>query len=344
MGVDIEKAANLLQEYYGVSAQGVSIYARLWQLETWLREMVYVELKSARGADWAASLKPVDDKLLKDKRLIHMATPQRGPLGYLTLGELWEVISSATNWPLFQCYFPPKHLVEAKLTTELLQIRHRVAHCRTPHTDDLARVEQFLRDIDQSFWKFTTSYNDEHQITPSNSDPVAAVFIDYDQYPWVEVESNTWTRLGRKQMDARYTITVALTVRPWVDKSSLQSPIAPNPGVLYDINFQALGPSSLNYEEILGRTKRLHDRCIHLVLDEVGQSVRLTFPSVLPAEKIIETVELFRKNVLRAVRSSAQLPKDLGNIIASRWPEYVIGPSNPLTFLCPDMPCKFFPA
>jgi hypothetical protein len=27
---------------------------------------------------------------------------------------------------------------------------------------------------------------------------------------------------------------------------------------------------------------------------------------------------------------------------AMQWPEYVLGPSNPLTFLDPDMPCDFF--
>lgn len=338
----VKAAAKLLQENYRIPADSVHIYARLWELETWLREMVYIELKSACGASWEKNLKPVEEKFLKDKRLIHMATPQRGPLGYLTLGELWEVMSSATNWPIFQCYFPPKHLVEAKLTTELLQIRHRVAHCRTPHNDDLARVEQFLRDIDQSFWEFTTSYNDEHPIIPAKSNPIAGAFIDDDQYPWVEVATNKWTRLGRKQLHARYTITVALTVRPWVEKSLLQAQITPNRGVLYDVNVQALDISSLDYEEILGKTKHLHNRCIHIVLDQIGQSVRLTFPSVLPVNDIVETVEVFREMVLRAIRHSAQQPEDFGNIVASRWPEYVIGPSNPLTFLCPDMPGKFF--
>jgi len=138
----VPTAAKLLHEHYSIPADSLRIYARLWELETWLREMVYVELKSSHGTGWAANLKPVGDKLLRDKRLIHMATPQRGPLGYLTLGELWEVMSSATNWSLFQCYFPPKHLVEARLTTELLQIRNRVAHCRTPHTDDLELIRK----------------------------------------------------------------------------------------------------------------------------------------------------------------------------------------------------------
>jgi hypothetical protein len=28
--------------------------------------------------------------------------------------------------------------------------------------------------------------------------------------------------------------------------------------------------------------------------------------------------------------------------VADSWPEYVLGPANPLTFLAPDMPCNFF--
>jgi len=28
--------------------------------------------------------------------------------------------------------------------------------------------------------------------------------------------------------------------------------------------------------------------------------------------------------------------------LADRWPEYVLGPKNPLCFLSPDMPCSFF--
>lgn len=37
-------------------------------------------------------------------------------------------------------------------------------------------------------------------------------------------------------------------------------------------------------------------------------------------------------------RSPLRPPADL----ADRWPEYVIGSSNPLTFLAPSMPCSFF--
>jgi hypothetical protein len=31
-------------------------------------------------------------------------------------------------------------------------------------------------------------------------------------------------------------------------------------------------------------------------------------------------------------------------VLADEWPEYVLGPSNPLTFLDPEMKCSFFGA
>jgi hypothetical protein len=341
---DLEAAAKVFQGKYNIPLDVIILYARLWKLETWLREMVYVELKSDRGPAWSASIKDVTGKVAKDKRLIHMATRERGPLSYLTLGELWEVMSSPTNWPIFESYFPPKTLIEAKFTTELMQIRHRVAHCRIPHSDDLVRVEQFLRDIDQSFWNFITSYNHEHPITPVESDPIAAAFISYDQYPWVEVKTNTWTRLDRKELDASYTVTIAWSLRPWVVRSSLRGSIAPNPGVVYDINFQALDSGSIDYEKILKRTMPLHERCIHIVLNEAASSMRLTIPSVLTVQDIIETIEVFRDEVTRGINPSLGKLDGFAKIAASRWPEYVIGPENPLAFLCPDMPCRIFPS
>ena len=33
--------------------QAINTYSRLWQFETWLRTMVYVELRALLGDDWA---------------------------------------------------------------------------------------------------------------------------------------------------------------------------------------------------------------------------------------------------------------------------------------------------
>ncbi len=339
---DINEAANLFAERLQLPPDSLRVYARLWQLETWLREMVYVELKSASGPTWADGLEGFKNSKEKDKRLIHMATPQESPLAYKTLGELCDIMKDHRNWALFETYFPPKSLVEAKLM-ELFQVRHRVAHFRRPHRDDLGRVEQFLRDIDQPFWRFTTSYNRNYPITPASTDLVAERFIEDDQYPWMEVSTQTWTRLGRKDLRARFWLTIERTIRPWVDKASLGNPIGPAPGVLYDIEFRALDQGMIDYDRVLSRTKHLHHRCVHIILNNPCNLLRLTFPSVLPVDEIIETVSEFREQVLRSIGLLRQ-HDDEAERIAAKWPEYVLSPSNPLAFLCPDMPCTFFGA
>ncbi len=68
-----------------------------------------------------------------------------------------------------------------------------------------------------------------------------------------------------------------------------------------------------------------------------------TLPSVLPVQQIMETVDEFREQVVRAL-SLARECGDRAERIAAQWPEYVLPPSNPLAILYPDMPCTFFNA
>jgi hypothetical protein len=335
----IDDAANVLGEAFKAPADAFRLYGRIWQLETWLREMVYVELKSARGPSWTDDLKSVEAAMATEKRLIHMATRHDSPLAFMTLGDLWEIMKRASNWPFFEGYFPPKHILEARLVSELIQIRHRVAHSRIPHRDDLARVEQFLRDVDKSFRRFTTRCNQTWPIVPAEADRVASQFLRYDQYPWCEVEDKKWARLGRVERNAQYTMRIERSVRPWVGKEYG----VPNPGVVYDVAIQATDARSMDYAEILSRTKLLHPRCIHICLEHMCNAIRLTVPSVHQPDEVIETIETFRECVVRYIRPFRS-DSDLAEKIAAEWPEYVLPPSNPLTFLCPDMPCTFFDA
>ena len=169
---DITSGVKAFEKRFKVPPATILIYARSWQLETWLRHMIYVEVKSAVGNKWEKFLPSPNDLGLsrdpkaKDKRLSHMQTREENPLAYFTFGQLWETIKRKELWDYFSIYFPPKDVLEGKLK-ELLQIRHRTAHFRVPHRDDLHRLQQFLRDIDQSFWKFCTSCNDPQPILES---------------------------------------------------------------------------------------------------------------------------------------------------------------------------------
>lgn len=63
-----------------VPVQMVNTYARLWQLETWLRTMVYVELRALLGDDWAVGLNANSSSFQADKSLTHMPTAEMNAL------------------------------------------------------------------------------------------------------------------------------------------------------------------------------------------------------------------------------------------------------------------------
>lgn len=66
-------------------------------------------------------------------------------------------------------------------------------------------------------------------------------------------------------------------------------------------------------------------------------------PAVLGSERVIPIVERCLEVAgYEATRSHWQ--QDKAKRIADEWPEYVLGPEDPLEFLKPGMPCSFFAA
>jgi hypothetical protein len=63
-------------------------YARLWQFETWLRRLVYVELRAFAGDNWTSTVRCAERSKDADKRLTHMPTPEDDPLSYAQFSEL----------------------------------------------------------------------------------------------------------------------------------------------------------------------------------------------------------------------------------------------------------------
>ena len=185
-------APSCFAEAEEVPERALRLYARLWQFETWLRRMVYVELRALLGDAWSRSLRTTG--FTADKRLRHMPTSEMNALSYSQLSALTTLIGD--NWPCFEVYFPPRGQWDAKLE-EISQIRHRIAHFRVGHVDDYARLIQFLRDVDKGFWTFCTSYNNPQPVLPQSYDPVVAHFLPLALLPWVEVAPNEWIQIGR---------------------------------------------------------------------------------------------------------------------------------------------------
>lgn len=327
---------NLLEVVPEVPKRALEIYARLWQLETWLRRMVYVELRALLGDDWANDLPPLSKSFDADKALRHMPTPEMDVLSYSTLTKLMEAIGK--HWACFECYFPPKDILDAKLK-EVFQIRNRVAHFRLGHGDDLVRLLQFLRDVDLGFWNFCTSYNDARPILPQSRDKVTEHLLPMDPLPWGEVRPHEWAQVGFVDKSLVIGVTVNVQRRPWVEwKPNVDG----EPGFLYDVRLHAQDGRQFNYKRLLEDTKAVHSHVVHILLETFGNSVRLTIPAKVGSQKVIELVERFvevgRYNVARQISPSARSAEK----IADQWPEYVIGSKNPLSFLDPEMPCSFF--
>ncbi|WP_142251795.1 hypothetical protein [Bradyrhizobium sp. UNPF46] len=321
----------------GVPKRSLSTYARLWQLETWLRRMVYVELRALRGDDWNADIPKLGNSFQSDKRLIHMPTPEMDALSYAPLSTLKKAIDD--SWSLFSPYLPPQNIWQAKLE-EISQIRHRVAHFRVGHEDDLQRVIQFLRDLDKGFWHFCTSYNDEDTPLPPADDPVIAHFLDLDPFPWTEVSDKHWARIGIADPELVVAVSIEVSRRGWVQR---ESPVDGKPGYFYDVRFHARDRRCFDYEGFLKNTRAIHRHCAHVCLSGLDNHIRLTIPAVLGSQQVIPVVQRCLDVARNGVtRSHCQRGK--AQRIANEWPEYVLGPEDPLGFLNPGMPCSFFGA
>ncbi len=323
-------------------------YARLWQLEIWLRRMVYTELRAALGSSWHTKLQvgTAEKSRDSDRRLTHMPSPEMSLLSYMTFGNLCQTVTQ--EWHLFQCYLPPKDLWEAKLD-EIRQVRHRIAHFRIGHEDDLQRVIQVLRDVDRGFWQFCTSYNAPTPVLPPSDDPVVERFLSLDQFPYSEVEKGCWARIGTADPTAIFGMTVEVLNRPWRDQSKVSQTVG-SPGCVYDVTITSRDGRIFDSSQYLQDTEPLHAHLAHILLVDWG-TIRMTIPAVLGIDTIVQLIERLVRWIPNAVRrSSTPVPdpetlearREKIQALAGSWPEYVLGPKNPLVYLEPGMSCSFF--
>ena len=321
-------------------------YALLWNFEIWLRTMVYVELRACYGDGWPARLKKgkAERAQTQDARLSHMPTREQLPTSYMQLRDLLNTVTE--EWALFKPYFPPKNIWEAKME-ELQQIRHRVAHFRVGHEDDQRRVKQVLRDIDEGFWRFCTSYNTDRSVLPASNDPVTREFLHLDPFPWNKGSDGVWARTGIADPNLRTAVMIEVSRREWAQDVPPNEEISGKPGFLYDIRLAARGQQVFDYSEFLASTERAHPSICHICLEGGNGQVRTTIPSVLGTNSIIDMITKLVKASEYALRpkretTTFEVEQQRVEALVTQQPEYVLGPSNPLTFLGPDMPCSFF--
>jgi hypothetical protein len=209
----------------GVSSEGLAVFARWWQLENWLRLLVYIELRASRGSQWVKAL-PRQGKGLteRDGENAYMSSPDSAnPLAYLDAGELFTLIGSDDVWPLVE-YALLKRRRWDGLVDELRSIRNRTAHLRRPHRDDLARIEQGLRNLEPGARKALESFNRRLWLPDNPADELAKAWVDGEH-----ADARRLLRHAEQSYDTVLQITYS--VRPWAS-DRLPAPISGQPGTL----------------------------------------------------------------------------------------------------------------
>ena len=317
------------------------IFALLWQLELWMREMVYVELR-AHHADWHSAMASIVQdwpprSQSSDKRLTHMSTTHDSGVSYLSLGQLLTVIKHDDHWPRFQSYFPPKEIFLARMS-EVSQVRHRIAHFRDPHATDLERVLLFLTDLDQGFWRFATAYTPQ-KAADGSVDSVDGYFAEtHDRRAVVEMRAldGQW-RYASNRREPRLSFDLACSIRPGFESNG--SSLVGRSGVVYHAWFNARR-SRLLWDSVLKHTEPVHENCIHIRLEQT--SIQVFVPSVIGHDRVVSTIDRFLTQCIECSSPGELLDEQRAEEVAAKWPEYVLGPSHPLGCLDADTPCSIF--
>lgn len=259
-----------------VPAHALALYGRWWQFETWLRSLAYVELRAKYGIKWVERLDSDSTKRqAKDQQRQYMSSPDwEDPLAYLDASKLFDVIEA--DWDLFEPSLIEQDAWKGR-RAELLKIRHRIGHMRRPHSDDLGRLEQTLRDLDKGALRAILAY--QHEYDPrdlcSEGHPVVR--------SWVYGEHETAERLiehAANNYDTSFRIS--LVRRPWVspppDGDKLEENSA---GYLWYVRFnfrdRFVQVPQLWRSRYLDTLTRKH--LVHVLIASVSH-VTVTFPMV----------------------------------------------------------------
>jgi hypothetical protein len=217
----------------GMPAQASAVHSRWWLLETWLRSLCYVELRAKYGQEWMSKIpSKTMNNAKKEAALAYMASSDSElVLSYLDVFDLFDLIES--EWGIFECSLLDREVWHGR-TKELRQIRHRSAHCRRPHVDELGRIEQTLRDLEKGAFHALSSFNNREVPVRTLDDPLVQL--------WMRDGHPTARRLI-DHAESNYHVSFRLNFsrRPWAAPYEEGAPVSGNPGYLWHAAFTLHG-------------------------------------------------------------------------------------------------------
>jgi hypothetical protein len=167
--IDVERIVTAMDNHFPPAS--LAIAARWWQLETYLRTLVYIQLHGLFGPSFASEFPKEQRRLGHAGDFGYMASSDDGYLpAQFDVGVLFKLIDK--HWD--SCRYGiglPKEVWLGRVN-ELAPVRHRLAHCRRPHTDDATRIEQVMRDLEPAANHFFRAYTDWCPVKANLVDPV----------------------------------------------------------------------------------------------------------------------------------------------------------------------------
>ncbi|MFE5629595.1 Swt1 family HEPN domain-containing protein [Streptomyces sp. NPDC056543] len=251
----------------GMPEGAMALYARWWQLETWIRELIYVELRALYGEKWVDKVKAALGRQRQDAEFKHMSTADtENPLAYLDYSQLLPLVDS--HWDQMGYALLEKKSWDGR-QEELKRIRHRIGHVRRPHQDDLGRLQQTLRDLERGAFIACASYNRRSRPDPKkSSDPVTE--------GWLAGGHRTAQRLIRHaEVQYGVTLDVAASRRPWTAwPDSLEN----SPGVFWHADF-FMRERTLDVAALWNQIRGISPLIVHALIPNAN-AVYFTFSAV----------------------------------------------------------------
>lgn len=268
---------------HGMPPQASALYGRWWQLESWLRSLIYVELRAELGGAWQDALpKTSESRQQGENEFRYMATPDaEDRLAYADASALFRI--TLEHWNLFASSLPAKNVWTGRVD-ELLAIRNRIGHCRRPHSDDLVRLEQTLRDLDGGAFAAAAAFNNQWRAKEAWTDAL----VD----GWVRKRHDTAARLiqhAERQYEAIFELRYSR--RLWASSTGQEQTISGLPGYIWHAFWYFKGGRPFD----LGKFWRDIERCrelIMLVCADDPSSISVSFAAVEDPQAIADVVGL----------------------------------------------------
>jgi hypothetical protein len=201
----------------------------LFRFENTLRMFVYIILKNNLYDKWndacitinnkSESIKSIaKSRISQAENFSYLSYEVSAPIMHLTSGELIELITNDSYWPLFKIYFKGGRQIMKNKLLEIGYIRNALAHFRPIKKDDIEVIKQNAKQTLLEIEKLLNEIFIPQEIVPSNCveewyTSLNQLSSDTTTFSFHQSKSTKWVRLF-----LRFT-SLEISREAWSEKS-----------------------------------------------------------------------------------------------------------------------------